>query len=322
MGRLGISIALCTCNGSRFLQEQLRTISCQTQLPDEVVVCDDVSKDDTLHILNEYAAQAGFAVRIFANPERLGPARNFEKAIAACWGDIIVLADQDDVWRPHKVSSLVGALERNPESVYAFSDGAMVDQDGRPSGQTLWESVKIRNRIAGFSGAGQVEILLKENFIPGAALAFRSSFRTALLPLPAGWMHDYWIVLLGSVLGDGVSVDDLLFDYRRHPNQVCGLEKETFAELCRDSFGIRSEESWRKVDILQELLDRARALAPSEAKVQERVELVKEKKAHLLRRAHVRSASGLSRIAQVMAEAATGRYRRFSRSWYSVIRDL
>ena len=135
-------------------------------------------------------------------------------------------------------------------------------------------------------------------------------------------MHDYWIVLLGSILGNGVPVDELLFDYRRHPNQVCGLRKETLSELCRDSLAIRSEESWKKVEVLQELLDRVGALDSSKAQLQERVELVEEKKAHLLRRARARSTSRPSRIAQVMAEAATGRYHRFSRSWYSVIRDL
>jgi hypothetical protein len=83
-----------------------------------------------------------------------------------------------------------------------------------------------------------------------------------------------------------------------------------------------STESQKKVEVLQELLDRLDALKPCGVQVHERTALVEEKKAHLLKRARARSTSGLSRIAQVVAEAATGRYHRFSRSWYSVIRDL
>ncbi len=317
-----VSVAMCTYNGSKYLPEQLRSIAGQTVVPDEVVICDDGSQDDTLDILREYAAQSAFAVRIVANPERLGPARNFGTAIAACAGDIIVLSDQDDVWRPHKISSLVSALEGDPEAVYAFSDAGMIDPAGKPLGRALWNSVGLRERVHRFSGAGQVEILLKENLIPGASMAFCASFRKAILPLPAGWMHDYWIVLLGSILGHGVPVKDVLFDYRQHPNQVCGWGNETFAETCKDSITTGSTESQKKVDVLQELLDRLGALNASNADVRERTALVEEKKAHLLKRARARSTSGLSRIAQVVAEAASGRYHRFSRSWYSVIRDL
>ena len=74
-----ISVAICTYNGARYVREQLESIANQTQLPDEVVICDDVSEDDTLNILNDFASQGRFAVRIVANSERLGPARNFEK---------------------------------------------------------------------------------------------------------------------------------------------------------------------------------------------------------------------------------------------------
>ena len=40
-----ISVALCTYNGEKFLQEQLESIALQTLLPDELVVCDDRSSD-------------------------------------------------------------------------------------------------------------------------------------------------------------------------------------------------------------------------------------------------------------------------------------
>ena len=46
-----VSVALCTYNGERFLQEQLDSIAMQTRLPDEVVVGDDCSSDTTIEIL-------------------------------------------------------------------------------------------------------------------------------------------------------------------------------------------------------------------------------------------------------------------------------
>ena len=96
--RLHISVAMCTYNGGKYLREQLISIAKQARLPDELIVCDDVSNDATLQILNEFQKMAPFPIRIHRNGVRLGVTKNFEQAIALCNGDIIALSDQDDVW--------------------------------------------------------------------------------------------------------------------------------------------------------------------------------------------------------------------------------
>src|SRR6266536_747231 len=55
-----VSIALCTSNGQTYLQEQLESYLNQTRTPDELVVCDDVSSDETITILQEFARSAPF----------------------------------------------------------------------------------------------------------------------------------------------------------------------------------------------------------------------------------------------------------------------
>ena len=75
-----LSVALCTFNGGRYLRQQLDSIAAQGRPPDEIVVCDDRSDDDTVSILHDFAKSAHFPVRITVNDERLGPAANFAKA--------------------------------------------------------------------------------------------------------------------------------------------------------------------------------------------------------------------------------------------------
>src|ERR1700728_4505611 len=98
-----ISVALCTYNGERFLRHQLESIQQQTRLPDELVVCDDRSTDQTLAIVRELAGTVSFPVVIDQNHETLGSARNFEKAIRLCTGDLIALSDQYDIWYPNRL---------------------------------------------------------------------------------------------------------------------------------------------------------------------------------------------------------------------------
>ena len=76
-----ISVALCTYNGERFLCRQLASMQQQSRLPDELVVCDDRSTDNTIEILQDFSASAGFPVKITRNEHNLGFVANFERAI-------------------------------------------------------------------------------------------------------------------------------------------------------------------------------------------------------------------------------------------------
>ena len=117
-----LSVAMCTYNGARYVREQLDSIAAQTRPPDELVVCDDGSTDATLAILEGFAAAAPFPVRIHVNPTQLGMPKNFEHAIGLATGAAIALADQDNVWYPHKLERLEQELTRSEAIGLVFSD--------------------------------------------------------------------------------------------------------------------------------------------------------------------------------------------------------
>src|ERR1700751_1590888 len=93
-----VSIALAVYNGERFIAEQLESLANQTRLPDELIVSDDASTDQTVELIREFAARASFPVRLLLNDENVGCTRNFDRALRECNGDIIFLCDHDDVW--------------------------------------------------------------------------------------------------------------------------------------------------------------------------------------------------------------------------------
>jgi glycosyltransferase involved in cell wall biosynthesis len=109
----GISIAMATFNGERYLWEQLQSLSRQTLQPLELVVTDDGSTDATLKILENFSATAPFTVRIYRNLELLGFADNFLRAASLCNGSFIAFCDQDDVWNSTKLEKSIAYLS-NP----------------------------------------------------------------------------------------------------------------------------------------------------------------------------------------------------------------
>ena len=66
------SIAMATYNGQAYIESQLRSFVEQDVLPDELVVSDDASVDDTLTIVEKFRASAPFAVTILKNTTNLG----------------------------------------------------------------------------------------------------------------------------------------------------------------------------------------------------------------------------------------------------------
>jgi glycosyltransferase involved in cell wall biosynthesis len=216
-----ISVVMCTFNGERFIGAQLESIGAQRRAPDELVVCDDGSSDGTLAAVETFARGAPFAVEVHRNASRLGVAANFSRALGLAKHDVIVLADQDDVWRPDRLSAIEAALGDGP-AVAAFSDADVIDGDGRSSGRRQWQvdgfTSGERER---FRRGRQFDVLLRHNVVCGATLAIRDTVRSAVLPVPDGARHDYWIALVTGAVGGLAMVDAPLIGYRVHgANQV------------------------------------------------------------------------------------------------------
>ncbi len=139
-----VSIALCTYNGEKHFPEQLKSISRQSCLPDELVVCDDCSTDSTLKILEDFSRTVPFEVRIFNNETNLGPAGNFAKAISLCQGKWIFLCDQDDRWLPDKIKTSSEKLARMEETfgqdmpLLVHTDAIVADEDMQELSSSLW----------------------------------------------------------------------------------------------------------------------------------------------------------------------------------------
>jgi glycosyltransferase involved in cell wall biosynthesis len=202
---------MATFNGERHLRAQLDSILCQLGLQDELIVADDGSTDGTLAVLLSYGDPR---LKLLPGNLRSGPAKAFERAIAASRGDIVFLSDQDDRWRPDKVAVMLRCFAQ-PGAVAIVSDARVVDDEGK----VLLPSYQA------FRGSGQGfwRNLAKNSFL-GCCMAFRAQAKEFLLPFPAAThMHDEWIGLTCSVAGRVEFIDAPLIDYRRHEGNLTRL---------------------------------------------------------------------------------------------------
>jgi glycosyltransferase involved in cell wall biosynthesis len=218
----GVSVALATFNGERYLGDQLASLAAQTVPPFELVVQDDGSTDGTLGLLEEFAASSAFPVLVAANEARLGFADTFLAAAGRCTGDAIAFCDQDDVWLPHKLARCRAALAQ-PGVVLAMHACRVVDGDLRPTGRVFPRYASSRT-VARLDGDPWLAVR-------GMSMVFdaRLPRRADRRPRPrshyvagAFMHHDEWIYTLARAAGAVALIAEPLALYMQHGDNVAG----------------------------------------------------------------------------------------------------
>jgi hypothetical protein len=324
--RMTFSVALCTYNGAAYLPDQLASIAAQSRLPDEIVVRDDASTDDTPGVIRAFAARAPFPVRFERNADRVGSTRNFDGAIAACSGDLIALSDQDDVWRPDKLGVLERRFDESPGVGLVFSDADLVDAALNPIGARLWARIGFDGRRRRFWRArGALTALVPGRIVTGATMAFRSAFRPLVLPTPEGiapMIHDGWIALAIAAVAGVAFIDEPLIAYRQHGTQQIGTPATGDA---RPGLGVIASAahmnaySMHLVSLrtLQERLAAGRAGREGAAAAARVAAILR----HFETRANLPS-HRLRRVPVVLRELASRRYDDYGNGMRSMIKDL
>jgi glycosyltransferase involved in cell wall biosynthesis len=311
-----LSIALCTYNGAQYLPEQLDSIAAQTRPPDELVVCDDGSADGTLQIIERFAERVPFPVHLHVSEHNLGSTKNFERAIGLCRGNIIALADQDDVWRPEKLARIMAAFTDNPRAGLVFSDAEMVDENLKPLGRRMWRSLGFtRREQESFRRGRGFGVLLRRSVIFGMAMAFRAKHRDKVLPIPTVCGHDVWIALILAAVAETALIDEPLVLYRQHPaNQMGGIRKSLLRPKKRKHpAGDLLERYMAGSDRFQHARKRLMALADGMDVAPETVSVLEAKLRHLDARATMaRCPNRWWRLALGLGELGMLRYHRYS----------
>lgn len=230
--RLKISVAICTYNGAKYIEEQLRSILNQTVPVDEVCVGDDNSSDDTIKIIERIKEETGKDIRININNPNIGCNANFDKTINQCTGDIIFFSDQDDTWMPNKVETVVRYFENHPDKDVVFTDAEFMDEQGKEfTDRRMFDALSMKpSTIEQFCKSGlAMEIFLVHNRAYGCTMAMRRSFvgqyniKDAQASNSADAFYDH-IIALAAVCRNKLGViPKPLIRYRLHKNQSVGI---------------------------------------------------------------------------------------------------
>ncbi len=198
-----ISVCIPTYNGERFIYKQINSILIQLSEKDEIIISDDSSTDKTISIIKQFNDKR---IKIFEDNRFMSPVFNLENALKKAKGNIIFLADQDDIWFENKVSIMLDALK---SSDLAMSNFLIINSKN-----------KIHQKINFYRRKTPSSILLRniyKNPYRGACMAFKKDLIPFILPFPKKIMHDAWIGNITQLKNKKIKyINQPLVYYRRH----------------------------------------------------------------------------------------------------------
>ena len=206
-----ISIAITTYNGEKYLREQIDSLYSQTLVPDEIIVVDDCSTDNTQLILEQYHISKGLIY--FVNEKNLGINKNFEKALSFCTGDYIALCDQDDIWFPDKLLKSYNKIRQieYDEPALISSNNIFVD-----------ENLKIINIPKFDKDDENYSTTLLGHYSQGCTLFMNKKLKKLIIPFPDDnrMVFDMYIGLVAAMIGNKYYLAEPLMFYRSHSNNA------------------------------------------------------------------------------------------------------
>ena len=224
-----MSVAMATYNGEAWVEEQLASILAELTPHDEVVVVDDGSQDRTPEIIRGIDDPR---VRLVGTGINRGYVRAFEAALRECTGDVLLLADQDDVWIPGRRDRLVAALADHA----VVASNLVVLGSGRglrgPFGQDDW---RLHAKDQGRHRANVAGILAGIRPYYGCAMGVRREALQTALPFPdyLTESHDLWLALYGNLSRSIAHVEEPTLERRIHEDNATPETPRGLAHVLR-----------------------------------------------------------------------------------------
>lgn len=224
-----IEIVMAAYNGERYLAEQIESILRQTCSDFHLLICDDMSTDQTAYLINRYAQQYPEKITVVEAEKKYGVNKCFEFLLKQTTAPYVMFCDQDDVWFENKIERSMNCmleLEQNYGSekpLLVHSDMVVVDSKLQVIHSSFWTYSHL------FPSKNSINRLLVQNVVTGCTAMFNRAAVEASLPIPeAAIQHDWWMALVVAARGHIRPIREPLLYYRQHNSNAVGATKFSF----------------------------------------------------------------------------------------------
>jgi glycosyltransferase involved in cell wall biosynthesis len=206
-----VSVLMPAYNCAPYIGAAIESILAQSYPHFELLVVDDGSADETLAIAAAYCQRDH---RVQVHPQAhagIAGARN--RALELARGEFCAWLDADDLARPDRLESQVGAFRTDPRRAIAGSAYQVIDDQGVPQGvhKMPETDTMIRWHCLFHSPFAQSSVMLRLDMLRAQKLDYDPT-------MPPAEDYDVWSRFLQY--GRGYNLSEPLVSYRVHPAQA------------------------------------------------------------------------------------------------------
>lgn len=214
--QVAATLMLFTFNHSRFLRAALDSITSQSVRPEELVLCDDGSTDNSQEILTEFAAVHGgvYRIRLLLHKKNGGLSRMLNAAFAAATTDLCVIMSADDVSGATRIERLWSSYcQRGPKIRMWSSNAEIIDSTGTKHGQYYHRGFHPLSTAEGLAAS--------MNGVLGATEAVHREVWKVFGEIPDGiYQEDVLLPFRAALIGSVEYLDEVLVGYRFHDANI------------------------------------------------------------------------------------------------------
>ncbi|GAC1338039.1 MAG: hypothetical protein NVSMB14_05030 [Isosphaeraceae bacterium] len=168
---LRLTVAVPSFNGAKHLGEALRSILSQKNVDFDLLVCDDLSEDDTVDVVRQIA---GDRVKVIVNDRRLGLAENWNACVRRSTTAWTTIFHQGDVMLPEHLSEHLAAIVDNPDAGLIASSTKAIDENGLEIDSTIVETGGLGDFNRKYGAGHLVQELATRNPLRCSAITLRN----------------------------------------------------------------------------------------------------------------------------------------------------
>lgn len=226
-----LSVVMSVYNGEKYIREQLQSLKSQSRQPDEVLIFDDGSTDNTSEIVIDFIRDNNLKNwQFIKNEVNKGWRRNFIEGMWQAKGDLIFTCDQDDIWRPDKLQIMEEVMKTHPEVKLLTSNYQEFYEDGKTK-VGPWKNER-----------DLIKVELPNNYLLVKSPGCTHCIRKEIVELTKKYWrptyaHDALVWRLAQFADGLYAYTDTLISWRKHTQSA-------FAKESRDLKCISEKEKW------------------------------------------------------------------------------
>lgn len=206
-----VSVCIPARNAAAYLADTLESVLAQTRAPDEILVCDNASTDETPAICRRYES-AG--VRHHHFEELVGQAGNWNRCLDLAQGKYLVLLHADDLLKPTFIELALATLEEHDGAVFLHSAVDLIGAGGQDLGvQRLYAEDRVDSGPDFFR-----RLLIEGCLVNPAGVMLRATAVRHAGPFTTSirWGIDWHMWMRLALEGDAAYLHRPLAKYRLH----------------------------------------------------------------------------------------------------------